>query len=113
MDLIEDFETWVHNRRHHTSAAQAAVTTTKGTTMSLSGDFQAITSHVGSIVSKAEVLLANPETETVIDDVAALLGLNLPPNVLSEALGGLRALKLAYSAATQTGQQPVQQAPAQ
>lgn len=56
-------------------------------------------------------LMSNPEVAPVVSGLATLAGMNLPPNVITEALGGVRSLLIAYAPATQgTGAQQPQSA---
>ena len=110
-----------HLPHRHTSAAPAAATTTKENHMSVLDEIEADVKNFASsalakfqsvdreLLNAVDAIQASPETAAVVKGIGTLLGLNLPPNTISEALGGVRALLLAYAPATQAGQQQAQQ----
>lgn len=79
---------WFHHEFHHEKTEK---------TMSVATDFQALAAHVTPIIQKAEVVLANPETSAVLDDLATLAGLPVPAGLVTRMAESLKALKDLYT----------------
>lgn len=110
-----------HVPRHHartqtTAAVPATVgTTTREEPMSLATDLHSLASRLETLgeefVTKAEAVAANPATAEALTVLHQLTGLSVPADVISLALGGLKALVQGWGPAPEAAP-PAQPEPA-
>ena len=112
------------NITHETTAAQAAAATPTEEHMSFATVVADVEAHVKAAFDKIgevdhaalagiEAIEAHPETGTLLADVGALIGINLPVGILTSALAPVKALLQAYGPQIDQARQAAAEAAAQ